>query len=239
MMERSGESLIELLHSQDPDLGHIITVFVSRYNAAYGDRHAERWDISKEDWQRYEFLGDRVLNLIIAQALFAQRPVSLDEGEMTEILSTVVSNKSLDLMARNHEAFSLLIPLSIGEQNCYGEKITGGAFEAFIGALYCEVGLDDVAYFANEALAGALGDYNPRHNAIGLLQKHFQKRGEGLPEYTLTGRSGPDHKPQFTIRVSIPGGQSFEGSGPSRAEAKKAAARKGLDWIEGAPGFPL
>jgi ribonuclease III len=232
MMERPGESLIELLHSQDPDVGHIISVFVARYNAAYGDPHAERWDLSKEDWQRYEFLGDRVLNLIIAQTLFAQRPVILDEGEMTEILSTVVSNKSLDRMIRNHEEFSVLIPRCIGEQNCYGEKITGGAFEAFIGALYCEVGLDDVAYFANEALGGALADYNPRHNAIGLLQEYFQKKGQELPEYSLAGQSGPDHKPLFTVRVTIPGGFSFEGSGPTRAEAKKSAARKALDHVE-------
>jgi ribonuclease III len=233
MKEVSGKTFIELLNSQDPDINHIIMAFVFRFNAAYGDPHAERWDITKEDWQRYEFLGDRVLNLIIAQTLFAQRPVTLDEGEMTEILSTVVSNKSLDLVASNHDAFSLLIPRCIGEQNCYGEKITGGAFEAFIGALYCEVGLDDVAYFVNEALAGALGDYNPRHNAIGLLQEYFQKKGQALPEYAQTDRTGPDHRPHFTVRVTIPGGESFEGSGPSRAEAKKAAARNALDRVSG------
>jgi ribonuclease III len=234
MTDRPGQSLIELLRSQDPDVGHIISSFISRFNAAYGDPRAERWDITKEDWQRYEFLGDRVLNLIIAQTLFAQRPVTLDEGDMTEILSTVVSNKSLDLLARGHHAFPLLIPRCIGEQNCYGERITGGAFEAFIGALYCEVGLDDVAYFVNEALAGSLAEYNPRHNAIGLLQEYFQKKGEPLPEYTLTGRTGPDHKPQFIVRVTVPNGESFEGSGPSRSEAKKAAARKALDRVEDA-----
>ncbi len=169
MMQGPGQSLIELLRSQDPDIGSIIPVFVSRFNAAYGDPQATRWDVSKEDWQRYEFLGDRVLNLIVAQTLFTQRPVALDEGEMTEILGTVVSNKSLDALARDHDAVTLLIPCSIGEQSCYGERITGGAFEAFIGALYCEVGLDDVAYFVNEVLAGPLANYNPRHNAIGIL----------------------------------------------------------------------
>jgi ribonuclease-3 len=232
MSEGSGQYLIELLRSQDPDISHIIPTFVSRFNAAYGDPHAERWDLTKEDWQRYEFLGDRVLNLIVAQTLFGQRPVTLDEGEMTEILATVVSNKSLDNLAADHEAIALLIPLSIGQQNCYGEKITGGAFEAFIGALYCEVGLDDVAYFANEVLAGALANYNPRHNAIGILQEHFQKQNEPLPVYTLISQEGPDHKPLFTIRVTIPRGRSFEGSGPSRSEAKKAAARKALDAVE-------
>lgn len=232
MRGQSGQSLIDKLRSQEPDVGHIISSFVCCFNAAYGDPHAERWDITKEDWQRYEFLGDRVLNLIVAQTLFAQRPVTLDEGEMTEILSTVVSNKSLDALARKHEEFTLLIPRSIGEQNCYGERITGGAFEAFIGALYCEVGLDDVVYFVNEILAGALANYNPRHNAIGILQEYFQKRGQPLPEYSLTGQAGPDHKPLFTIRVTIPGGKSFEGSGLSRSEAKKTAAIKALEQIE-------
>ncbi|HII98211.1 MAG TPA: hypothetical protein HA272_02835, partial [Methanoregula sp.] len=114
MMQGPGQSLIELLRSQDPDIGSIIPAFVSRFNAAYGDPQATRWDVSKEDWQRYEFLGDRVLNLIIAQTLFTQRPVALDEGEMTEILGTVVSNKSLDALARDHDAVTLLIPCAIG-----------------------------------------------------------------------------------------------------------------------------
>ena len=232
MREESGPALIDLLRSQNPDIGNIIPVFVSRFNAAYGDPRTECWDVTKVEWQRYEFLGDRVLNLIVAQTLFAQGPVSLDEGEMSEILSTVVSNNALDALSRDHTAWSLLIPRVIGEQNCYGERITGGAFEAFIGALYCEVGLDDVAYFVNEVLAGTLANYNPRHNAIGALQEYFQKRGEPLPEYHRIGHSGPDHKPVFQVRVTIPGGQSFDGYGPSLSEAKKSAARQALDRIE-------
>jgi len=151
MIGQSGLSLIELLHCPDPDVNRIINTFVTRFNAAYGIPGADRWDISKEDWQRYEFLGDRVLNLIVAQSLFTQRNAMLNEGEMTKILSSIVSNRALDALTRRHEeqAFTRLIPKSIGEQGTYGEKITGGAFEAFIGALYCEVGLDDVAFFVN------------------------------------------------------------------------------------------
>lgn len=232
MMQGPGQSLIDLLRSQDPDIGSIIPVFVARFNAAYGDPRAERWDISTEDWQRYEFLGDRVLNLIVAQTLFTQRPVTLDEGEMTEILSTVVSNKSLDSLSRDHDAVTLLIPHAIGEQNCYGERITGGAFEAFIGALYCEVGLDDVAYFVNEVLAGPLANYNPRHNAIGILQEYCQKAGKSLPRYALLERSGPDHKPWFRVAVTVDAEKTFEGAGPSLSEAKKSAAKKALESLE-------
>jgi ribonuclease III len=231
MREDPGPSLINLLRSQEADINSIIPVFVLRFNAVYGDPHAERWDVSKEEWQRYEFLGDRVLNLVIAQTLFTQRPVTLDEGEMTGILSTIVSNKSLSLLSRDNTTFSLLIPRSIGEQNSYGEKITAGAFEAFIGALYCEVGLDDVVYFVNAILSDALANYNPRNNAIGILQEFFQKQNKPLPEYTQTGRSGPDHKPLFTVRVTVHGGRSFEGSGPSLPDARKAAARNALEHI--------
>ena len=151
---------------------------------------------------------------------------------MTEILASVVSNKSLDSLSCNHATLALLIPHSIGGQNSYGERITGGAFEAFIGALYCEVGLDDVAYFVNEVFAAPLANYNPRTNAIGILQEHFQKRGESLPTYLTSDLTGPDHKPRFTVTVTIPGPRSFEGGGPSLSEAKKAAARNALDHLE-------
>ena len=153
MNEMSGLSLIDLLHSPDPDVNRIINTFVTRYNATYGITGTDRWDITKEDWQRYEFLGDRVMSLIIAQSLFSQCDSVLDEGSMTKILSGVVSNRALDALTRQNDmkAFTRLIPKSIGEQNTYGERITGGAFEAFIGALYCEVGFDDVAFLSTQS----------------------------------------------------------------------------------------
>jgi len=228
MREISGSSLIELLRLQDPDLNAIISTYIARFNASYGDPKAECWDISKEDWQRYEFLGDRVLNLIVAQTLFSQRPEILNEGEMTAVLGCVVSNKSLDSLIRKYDAHRLLVPHVIGGQDCYGERITGGAFEAFIGSLYCEVGLDDVAYFVNTVLAQELENYNPRQNTIGILQEYAQKRGDPLPVYTETARTGPEHKPQFSVRVTLADGRSFAGSGLSLSEAKKAAAREAL-----------
>ena len=78
MNGQSGLSLIELLHCPDPDVNRIINKFVTRFNAAYGITGTDRWDITKEDWQRYEFLGDRVLSLIIAQSLFSQRDAVLN-----------------------------------------------------------------------------------------------------------------------------------------------------------------
>nr|WP_320161936.1 ribonuclease III domain-containing protein [uncultured Methanoregula sp.] len=224
---------MDLLQSSDPDVGAIISTFISRFNAAYGSPGADRWDITKEDWQRYEFLGDRVLSLIIAQTLFTQRNAVLNEGEMTRILNSVVSNRALDLLSKQHEkkVFTRLIPLAIGEQNTYGERITGGAFEAFIGALYCEVGLDDVTYFVNAIMKRALETCNPHENVIGILQEYYQKDNKPLPQYEELARNGPSHKPFFSVRVTLDDGRTFDGSGPSLSDARKDAARKALDGI--------
>ncbi|WP_321506148.1 putative dsRNA-binding protein [uncultured Methanoregula sp.] len=233
MIRVSGYTLTDLLHEADPDVDAIVGTFISLFNAAYGTPGADRWDITKEDWQRYEFLGDRVLSLIIAQTLFTQRQGVLDEGEMTRILNGVVSNKALDLLSRQHEkkVFTRLIPLAIGEQNTYGEKVTGGAFEAFIGALYCEVGLDDVTYFVNAIMKRALDTCNPHENVIGILQEYYQKENRPLPNYEEISRNGPEHKPLFTVRVTLADGKTFDGSGATLSDARKDAARKALDGI--------
>jgi ribonuclease-3 len=235
MSGQPGGSLIELLYDAKPDVNRIIDTFISRFNAVYGDPSAVRWDISREDWQRYEFLGDRVLNLVVAQSLFTRREGTLDEGEMTRILGSVVSNRALDTLSRNYDrdVFSRLIPRSIGEQRTYGVKITGGAFEALIGALYCEVGLDDVTFFVTTIMKEAIDEFNPQGNAIGLLQEYFQKRGEDLPFYRETSRSGPGHQLSFTVTVCIAGGRTFEGSGPTLTDARRDAARKALDVLPG------
>jgi ribonuclease-3 len=236
-----GPSLIELLYAPDPEIDRIISSFVTLFNAVYGIPGTDRWDITKEDWQRYEFLGDRVLNLIVAQSLFTQRSAVLDEGEMTRILSGVVSNRALDTLTKEHgqtdgqKAFNRLIPTVIGEQNTYGERITGGAFEAFIGALYCEVGLDDVAFFVNAVMTEAMSRYNPDENAIGALQEYFQQKYRSTPCYRQTKRTGPDHKPVFTYEVLFDKVVLGEGSGESIQQAQQVAARKALDTLRKEP----
>ena len=234
MNGQSGLSLIELLYSPDPDVNRIIDTFITRFNAAYGIPGADRWDITKEDWQRYEFLGDSVLRLIIAQSLFTQRDAVLNEGEMTKKLSSVVSNRALDILTRQHQkqTFTRLIPKSIGEQNSYGEKITGGAFEAFIGALYCEVGLDDVAFFVNAIMEDALNSYDPNQNAKGILQEYFQKKYRSeVPEYRETVRTGPGHKPIITCQVFFRNDLLGKGTGESKQLAEQAAAKCALEML--------
>ena len=228
MTGNSCQSLIELLRSPDPDLNRILATFITCFNAAYGDPAENHWDITKAEWERYEFLGDRVLDLIVAQALFTRRHAALNEGEMTRVASGIVSNRGLDMVIRQHTdmaTFSRLIPAEIGEQNTYGERITGGAFEAFIGALYCELGLDDVSFFVNAILKEPLDRASPEENAIGSLQEYFQKRYRAVPTYRETKREGPDHRPVFTFEVLFNNEVLGEGCGESTRQAQQEAAR--------------
>jgi hypothetical protein len=104
--------LIDLLRGPDPDVGRIINTFVERFNASYGVSGMIPWDLTKDEWQRYEFLGDRVLGLIVAQSLFTMRDPVLNEGEMTRVLSDMVANKALDAFLHKFdpEVFTRLIP---------------------------------------------------------------------------------------------------------------------------------
>jgi ribonuclease-3 len=237
MTRSSVISLKDLLTTPNPDFNQIVNTFITGYNTAPGIFNKDYRDITKEDWQRYEFLGDSVLNLVIAQYLFEKTDVILDEGEMTKILNSIVSNRSLDALTRQYEMNTVtrLIPRSIEEQKTYGERITGGSFEAFLGALYCEVGLDDVAVFVRAIMKNALDTCNPDQNSIGILQEYVQKNFKNLPEYTETIRTGPDHKPLFTYEIFFDSRVHGEGSGENKLLAKQAAAKRALEKIDKTP----
>ncbi len=138
--------LVALLCEPDPDLRKIIDAFVIRFNAAYGMSGSERWDLTKEDWQRYEFLGDRVLNLIVAQHLFTLRNPVMDGREMSGIAGEIASERVLSVILQQSggECLARLIPDVLCGQETTGDGVMYGAFEALLGALYCEYGLDEV-----------------------------------------------------------------------------------------------
>lgn len=231
MSRQSGEALTDLLRSPDPDVNRIIDLFVSAFNGAYGRDGAKRWDVSKDNWQRFEFLGDRVLNLVVAQYLYSQEDTFLSEGEMTRILSGIVSNKSLgNFVTESGISVDRLIPSAIGAQKTYRDRITGGAFEALIGALYCERGLDDIAFFIISLFEKRIRSLDPHRNAIGDLQEYFQKRHKRLPDYDDTSE-GPDNQRTWHSRVTLDGGIRFDGIGTDITESRQAAARKALGYI--------
>jgi ribonuclease-3 len=222
----------------DPDLNfnQKITEFLKIFNSGSSDPglRSEKWNISKSDWQRYEFLGDRVLNLVAADYLYHHLPLKR-EGEMTKMMG-VVSNESLaGLIERNGFDVDQLIPSVIGRQQTYREKVKGGALEAFVGVLYENIGFEGTFTIILSILAEEIERYDLSTNYIGRLQESHQQRALQVLVYTevTDKRYGPMHSPRFTYRVYTADGSCLgEGTGRNAAEAKQAAAKAALEKIE-------
>ncbi len=232
MNDQQKKLLKEQFLDQNPDFNQKIREFIKIFNADSSGPGLQsvRWNISNDEWQRYEFLGDRILNLVAADYLYHQVP-SKREGEMTKKMG-VVSNESLTaIIERRGFDIDLLIPCAIGQQQTYGEKIKGGALEALIGALYEVFGFTWTSTFVLTILSEEIERYDPAKNYIGTLQEWCQKRGETLPIYKEISRTGPDHLPHFSVGVQIADGRTFEGSGPSLPDARQDAAKMALKNI--------
>ncbi|HUT38463.1 MAG TPA: putative dsRNA-binding protein [Methanoregula sp.] len=225
--------LKEHLPDPDADFNQKLREFIKIFNSDFSDPDLQSgtWNISNDEWQRYEFLGDRVLNLVAADYLYHQAPLK-HEGEMTKMMG-VVSNESLTgIINRNGIDIALLIPETIGQQQTYGEKIKGGAFEAFIGALYEIVGFEVTRTIVLNVLSGEIEQYDPNQNVKGILQEFFQKKDKStVPEYRETLKNGTDHNPVFTCQVFFRNEFLGEGTGESKQQAEQAAAKRALEKI--------
>ena len=185
------------------------------------------------DNESLEFLGDAVLGLVVADALFRQYPRS-SEGQKSKIKAMVVSTASL---ARHAERIRLGDHLILGR----GEEKTGGrfkpalladAYEALIAAIYLDGGLEAADAFLRRELQGAL-DAGATHDMPGAdfksaLQERLQASGRALPEYRVTGEQGPDHRKQFSVSVVSNGEVLGSATGKAKKEAEQEAARLAL-----------
>jgi len=232
MNNRQKKILKKQLLDSKSDFNQKMGEFIKIFNSDSSDPgfQSEKWNISKEEWQRYEFLGDRVLNLVAAEYLYHHTPLKR-EGEMTKMMG-VVSNESLTgIIERNGFDVALLIPKTIGQQQTYGERVKGGGLEAFIGALYEIVGFEGTRTCILNILSEEIKQYDPATNYIGRLQEWHQQYGLPIPIYSeiVEKRDGPAHSPRFTYRVYAGDGSVLgEGTGRNTTEAKQAAAKMAL-----------
>jgi ribonuclease-3 len=178
------------------------------------------------DNERLEFLGDRVLALVIAETLLTREP-DAEAGPLSKRLHTLVSR---DACAEVGRALGVGPALRLpGGETRRGARdqarFLADACEALIGALYLDAGLD----LAREAvLAAWRGMIESPHdersaNPKSRLQEWAAAAGRGAPTYRLVGREGPDHAPSFTVEVEIEGAAARASAG-SRQAAEKAAA---------------
>jgi len=183
-----------------------------------------------QSYQRLEFLGDRVLGLVVADLLYRRMPKS-NEGELSRALNALVRKETCAAIARQ---LDLGAELNLGESEARTggaekEAILGDVTEALIGAIYCDGGLGR----AYELIEGFFGEQlglanTDRADAKTTLQEWAQGRGLEPPLYVETERTGPDHAPEFTIAVRIAGFEALTATGPSKKLAEHKAAERFL-----------
>ncbi len=184
--------------------------------------------------QRLEFLGDRVLNLAIAEALLAQDQ-SADEGTLAPRYNALVRKETCADVARMMDLGAVL-RLGRGEQNTGGRRknaILGDAMEAVLAAIYLDGGLDAARKVILKHWGDKLINVEAQaRDAKTALQEWVQARGEPPPRYVEIARDGPDHAPRFTIAARLASGAEAQAEGGSKREAEQAAADLLLKRLE-------
>ena len=189
------------------------------------------------DNERLEFLGDAILGLVIAEALFADEPPR-PEGELSRLRSELVNAGTLARLARQIELGSSLY-LGRGEVKAGGsdkENILADAFEALLGAIYLEGGIAAVRPVINALFAAVIiektgeqrnSDYKSQ------LQEYLQALQQTPPEYVLIATEGPEHDRIFVVEAQTSGRVLGVGRGRSKKEAEQVAAGVAFKALQG------
>jgi len=176
--------------------------------------------------ERLEFLGDAVLELVVSDWLYRRFPEK-NEGGLSLKRSQIVQTRTLALAAKNLKLNEQLI-LAKGEARGGGREnvsILADCFEAVIGAIYLEKGLNEAAEFISQHLLNLkveLVDYKS------TLQEKWQKTYHAAPRYKLLKTTGPDHKKTFNVVVYLKGRLMAAGTGLSKQAAEQAAAKSAI-----------
>ncbi|MBN2029445.1 ribonuclease III [bacterium] len=199
---------------------------------SYLDHEAGR-NISNE---RLEFLGDAVLDLIVTEALYRLYPRG-SEGELTKARASIVSRDSLAREAKKLGLGRYLF-LGKGEERSGGRKrksILSDVYEAILGAMFLDGGLDQVKHFLSRNLLKDLeGRINREFddNYKSRLLEYVQARGKGGPEYRVFAERGPEHRKEFAVEVRVNGKVMGRGKGYTKRKAEQEAARQAIETLE-------
>ncbi|AHJ13961.1 MULTISPECIES: ribonuclease III [Sulfurospirillum] len=186
--------------------------------------------------ERLEFLGDAVLDLIVGEYLYHEF-TEVAEGELSKLRASLVNEKSFEKLARLLH-LGEYIYISLAEENNNGREkpsLLSNAFEAIIGALYLEAGLEK----ARDLAVALLEEAYPKIDMDAIFRDHKTTLQEltqahfGMtPEYRLVRSFGPDHKKEFEIAVSVRGRDLSVASGKSKKEAQQKAAMLALEILK-------
>jgi len=182
-----------------------------------------------ESYERLEFLGDKVLDFIVSEYLYKNR--HLFEGEMTKIRASHVCEDALAEYSLNSH-FDEYLKLGKGEENTGGrckKAILADSFEAFIGALYLDQGIEKAKEFVNNTVIKSINENEELFNDYkSELQELVQTNKKSL-EYVLTRETGPSHDKEFEVNVIVENIVYGTGIGKTKKEAEQNAAKDALN----------
>ena len=185
--------------------------------------------------ERLEFLGDSILNFLVAEYLYRLYP-SMEEGDLTKVRSRLVNRKALAQRAKDLRLsdYLLLSSSALQSVDSGSDSILADAFEAIIGALYIDGGLSPARNFVSQSLltdSSILNSALTDDNYKSALLEYSQARTSGVPRYAILREDGPDHDRRFTIEVFLGAESLGTGTGKSKKDAEQAAAAQALERI--------
>lgn len=186
--------------------------------------------------ERLEFLGDSILSFIVSTYLF-NKYNEYDEGTLTNLRSLLVNSKTLSKIAQDLN-FGQLLRLSKGEEESKGRQnpsLLANSFEAFIGALFLDQGLEEVSNFLHKVLLIKVEDLVQKgalKDPKSTLQEIIQAKKQNSPFYKVIEESGPAHNKLFTVGVYTDGKKLGKGSGKSKQTAEESAAKQALSKLQ-------
>lgn len=196
--------------------------------------HSSMSSPTRDDNQRLEFLGDRVLGLVMAEALFDEDK-SASEGQLAPRFNALVRKETCAEVAREIDLGKVL-KLGRSEMLSGGRRkqaLLGDAMEAVIAAVHRDAGFETAKALVLRLWGARVREVREdARDAKTALQEWAQARGLAPPSYVETARSGPDHAPQFTILAQLQNGDSESATAGSKRQAEQAAARALLARVE-------
>lgn len=210
------------------------TLGVAPRNQSLYDRALTHGSHGGETYERLEFLGDRVLGLVIADWLYATFPDDA-EGKLSFRLNALVTRASCAQVGRE---IGVVAFIKLGKQarddGAYGsDNVVGDVVEALIGALWLDQGLEPARAFIRKRWQALLeGQQSAPRHPKSELQEWAAAKNRKPPVYTVTDRSGPHHAPRFTVNVSLGSAGEASAEGSSKQEAETAAAMALLEKLQ-------
>lgn len=188
-----------------------------------------------ESNERIEFLGDSILSFVVSSYIY-NKYTKLNEGELTNIRSVLTNTETFYRIAKNL-GLGEMLRLSRGEEQSGGREnktILANTFEALVGGLFLDQGMEAVSNFITEAVLNqsdeiikAQGLKDPKSK----LQEKLQEIHKESPSYKIIHEEGPDHNKIYTMGVYIGQKLLAEGTGSSKQEAEKEAAKQALNYL--------